>query len=84
MPIAAAYTLFQGLRVGSLSQHIDIVVRLDQYNLAALESLLNRARDVPDIRDVRENDFSSTEPEGYRLSCVVGRGENLHNESAKF
>lgn len=84
MPVATTHTLLQGLRVGSLSQHFDIVVRFYEHNLAALEPLLNRARDVPDIRYVRENDSSSTEPISHRLSCIVGCGEDFHDESAEL
>ena len=60
------------------------MVRLYENNLAALQTLLDRSRDVPYVRHVREDDSSAAKPKGYWFSCIVGSRENFHDESAEL
>ena len=60
------------------------MVRLYENHLAALQTLLDRPRDVSDIRYMREGDSSASKPKGDRFSCVMGRREHFHDESAEL
>ena len=78
----ASNTMFQWFRVGTLLQHLHVVIRLHENHLAAFESLLYWTGDVSNIRDVRKPEPIPAEAKAYRFGGVVRSSENLHGQPA--
>ena len=82
VPVAAQDPLLERPRIRPVSQHVGVVVRLDQHGVAAAERVDEPAADVAEVRGMAERLAVARDHEGQRRGRVVRHGHALDGQAA--
>jgi len=74
---AASDSLLEGIRVGSLAQHIDVVVGLQKDRVGAPKRFFHFWGDVADVGDMRKPNSSLPDSETHRLRRIMRCREDI-------
>ena len=84
MAVSAGYTLFDMPRVPAVPEHLRIMVRLNNDNMAAAQPVADDGRGETEIRGYPDRDGAVGNHIPDSIGSVVGNRERMHIEPAAF